>query len=430
MIVEELLVNLNDINLERAVLSCVLQEPDLLLTTKLGEDDFYNSEYQKLFNTLKQLKKDNQPCDYVSAMSYFKQHSDLGISPNLIPELYNQLIPISEFSNYEKQIIEYAYKRKMSLKLVELLTRIGKLTQEEIYQEVNKLINAGNNTDSDELQTLKDLVNKYIDDFSILKDTFFHSGLNSLDKIFNGFTTKSLYTIASRPSVGKTALAIQLIVNFLKQNKRICFFTLEMSNRQVLRRLLSAYTKISHTAITNGSLSDEQINMILNSLGELPLSNITFYDRGLLSIDDIERISYRLKQNNGLDIIIIDYLTLLNLPQGEKKVDSIAEVTRRLKLLAKQLDICVILLSQLNRQPEGRVDKKPNIGDLRDSGAIEQDSDVVCLLWRKPNESGLLTDEGEIIVAKSRETGIGNVKVRFNNDYLIFEEVENDKWGL
>ncbi|MTK12311.1 MAG: AAA family ATPase [Clostridiaceae bacterium] len=231
--------------------------------------------------------------------------------------------------------------------------------------------------------------------------------------------------LAARPSMGKTAMALNLLLNtVLKQNAKTAFFNLEMGIKQIVDRVVSIHTAIPMNSIKNASLTEDQWYDVTKSASILAQSSIKMYDK-ILTLASIKAECRRLKIKEGLDIVVIDYLQLIDSEERqENRNQDISKITRSLKLMAKELDITVIILSQLSRAPECRSDHRPLLSDLRESGSIEQDADVVLFLYRDEYYNGDSESKGiiECIVAKNRNGEVGTARLRWKPE---IQRIEN-----
>lgn len=415
----------HDTTMEGVVLSVLINKPETIYVCDLTEDDFYLDKHKKIFRLIKQQQAQNKPFDYFTLAESIKEDVDLFIClSNIQSNFYLSLE--TNFEEYVRILKEKRLKRDLYIKISEfqsLLEENQGLNINEIIKDLEKILEQ--NTDYKE-KDFKDLLQDwwYTTIEKKGKD-FIKSGISIFDKKFYGFNKGTLNIIACRPSIGKTTLSIQLAYNFVKQNFGVCFFSLEMNTNQIIHRLISQITEVPHNLISSGEFINSDYNSkIAQCLTEINDYKLFILDEHNLDVNKLERIITIYKNKHNIDIVIIDYLTLLNMPFGEKKTDRIGEITRRLKLLAKKLDIVIILLSQLNRNTESREEKKPHLADLRDSGNIEQDADVVMLIWRKPDNKGLPSEDTEIIVAKNRDGAIGSFNLKFKSNILKFIENE------
>jgi replicative DNA helicase len=263
------------------------------------------------------------------------------------------------------------------------------------------------------------------------------SGFYELDSLTQGFQNSDLIILAGRPGMGKTALSLNIAINTLRQSKLpILFFSLEMSKEQIIYRLLSMETNINQSRLKNGKLSQTdwiKLTKVINILSKLPL----FIDDTVdLSINDIRaKIKMILFEQKKVGLVIIDYLQLMQISTAklDNRTQELSQITRLLKTLAREFNIPIIALSQLSRNVENRIDKKPVLSDLRESGSIEQDADLVLMLYRNQSSSNensnsvqrLDTEKIELILAKHRNGPTGIIKLRFDEKRMRFSNVES-----
>jgi replicative DNA helicase len=263
------------------------------------------------------------------------------------------------------------------------------------------------------------------------------SGYKSIDEMTGGFQSGDLIVFAGRPSMGKTAFALNLCLNFAKTGKKVLFFSLEMSKEQLVQRLLSTESGIDLKSLRTGNIRESDWDLILEAAITLSGLEVIIDDTPSASILDIKSKSRKIfAKEKGIDIVIIDYLQIIEVPKGVSVVRSrneeIGFVSRSLKSLAKELNLPVIVLSQLSRSVEKRVDKRPILSDLRESGSIEQDADIVAFLYRdeyyNPN-----TDKKniiEIIVSKQRNGPVGTVELLFKKEIGKFESISDEDFSF
>jgi replicative DNA helicase len=244
-------------------------------------------------------------------------------------------------------------------------------------------------------------------------------GFGNLDKALGGFMPQDLIILAARPSMGKTAVALNLALNLsLKAKARTAFFNLEMGKEQIIERAVSCLTEIPMLNIKNGSLDDQQWVSAADASCRIVTSSIKIFDK-IFTLRGIKEECKRLKLQGGLDVVFIDYLQLISSEErSENRTQDISKISRSLKLMAKELDITVVSLSQLSRAPEARADHRPMLSDLRESGAIEQDADIVMFLYRDEyyNPDSDRPDTIECIVAKNRNGEVGTVRFKWSGE--------------
>ncbi len=408
------------------VLSSILIKNDSIcdVIDILNAQDFYNTKHKIIYKSLKEMYEKNIPMDIITLSETLgKKLKEVGgvtyisdiISSNLtVVNVKKHGCIIKDKSNY-RQLIRilntYAEKLKNS-----------EITAEDLINEVQDcLMNVKQGEEKDKSGDMQDLMERFMDTLQTRYEKGgdikgIKTGYKALDKILGGFIAQDLIILAARPSMGKSTMAVNLLLNTALQGQaKTAFFNLEMSEMQIIDRLAAVYSSIPMNNVKNASLTDEQWCEICKTASKLSISNIKIYDKKL-SLSSIRAQCKKLKIKEGLDIVFIDYLQLID---SEKKAENrnqdISKITRTLKLMAKEMDITLILISQLSRAPEQRNDHRPLLSDLRESGSIEQDADIVMFLYRdeyyhKDSESkGII----ECIVAKNRNGEVGTVKLKW-----------------
>ena len=260
------------------------------------------------------------------------------------------------------------------------------------------------------------------------------SGFTDLDRKTSGFQSTDLILIAARPSMGKTAFSLNLVANAaIKGKASVAVFSLEMSNEQLVDRMIAANAQVELSNIRNGSLKDEEWEKVTNAMGLLSSQKIYIDDTAGLNMVQLRTKCRRLKIEKGLDMIVIDYLQLM---EGDSKIENrqqeISKISRSLKILAKELECPVIALSQLSRAPEQRSDHRPMLSDLRESGAIEQDADMVMFLYRDEvyDKDTMDKNKAEVIIAKHRNGEIGTVDLTWLGQFQLFHNAPRHDMNL
>jgi len=253
------------------------------------------------------------------------------------------------------------------------------------------------------------------------------TGFRDLDELTSGLQPSDLVIIAGRPSMGKTAFALNLAQNAaIKGKKTVCLFSLEMSREQLVQRMLCSDSGVNMQSVRTGSISDMDLVKIATSLDPLSKADIYIDDSPGCGVAEIRSKCRRLKSRTGLDMIVIDYLQLMQTSgKHDNRVLEISETTRKLKIMARELNVPVILLSQLSRGPEQRSDHRPLMADLRESGAIEQDADVIMLLYRPAVYDQSDDNTTEVIVAKHRNGPTATVKLAWLGEVARFADMDN-----
>ena len=431
---------------EKMVLNCLLvnsESIELTLRT-LTVEAFYFKNHQEIYKTIIFMYKNKLSID-IFTLSIFLQ--DNGLLKNIggikvLIELISQIPNLVYLEEYIR-LIKDKFLRRLLIKLGYEAINSGYITSiplEIILNDFeNKLFNLTNEIKTQKLFSSAELLNNIF--FELKKKSLnpslsgLASGFYDLDSLTQGFQKSDLIIIAGRPSMGKTALGLNITLNIIKNLKLpVLFFSLEMSKEQIMYRLLSIETSITQSKLRSGNLYKNdwtKLNKILKIMSKLPLF---IDDSSDLSIQDIRsKIKTIIFEQSQIGLIIIDYLQLIQnfKLKSENRAQELSEVTRVLKTIAREFNIPIIALSQLSRNIENRVDKKPMLADLRESGSIEQDADLVLMLYRsnhydlKQNESNTLNNSlTELIIAKQRNGPIGSIKLKFDEKRTKFSNFD------
>lgn len=475
--------NLSNIEAEIALIGCLLWDNRNYekISDFLDEDHFVDQSHQIIYKQIKALLDKNILVSPITLKNYLSEN-DFGIEITKYLNQYKDSSPSTQNTfQYAKIIYELHLKRS--------LIGIGKNIIEDTYESNTE--NTGENLIENAENELYNLSNsgsaerKYSkfgdslkDAVDIINEAFKREGkiagiatcLKDLDNKLGGLHKSDLIIIAGRPSMGKTALGTNIAFNVAKNFKekinefgnknlidggKVAFFSLEMSSEQLATRILAEQTRISGDKMRKAELTKDDFKKIAKATSELEDLNLFIDDNPILTIATLRARARRLQRIHGINLIIIDYLQLMsssNKSKSEGRVQEISEITRGLKAIAKELNIPIIALSQLSRQVEQREDKRPQLSDLRESGTIEQDSDVVMFIFResyylermepikKPEEAEEKYNErtsrwqelcekahstAEIIIAKQRHGPIGTIKTHFESSYTRFSDLNN-----
>ena len=431
---------------EKMILSCLLVNSEAIeITLKtLSIDVFYFKNHQEIYKAIIFMYKNKIPIDILTLITFLQDNGllqEIGGVKVLI-ELLSQIPNLVYLEDYLR-LIKDKYIRRSLIKLgYETINSsyITSIPLESILNDLeNKLFNLTNEINTQKLSSSAELVN---DIFFELKTKSLNpklsgvtSGFYDLDSLTQGFQKSDLIIIAGRPSMGKTALSLNIASNLIKSSKLpVLFFSLEMSKEQIMYRLLSMETNINQIRLKSGKLYQNdwiKLNKMIKIISKFPL----FIDDTFnLSIQDIRsKIKTILFEQNKLGLVIIDYIQLMQNSKLkiENRVQELSQITRSLKIIAREFDIPIIGLSQLSRNVENRVDKKPILSDLRESGSIEQDADLVLMLYRNSSDNQSRLDYQtsqviELIIAKQRNGPTGTVKLKFNEEQTKFYNQDQD----
>jgi len=430
---------------EKMVLNCLLINSESIeITLKtLSVEAFYFKNHQEIYKAITFMYKNKLPIDIITLSTFLQDNGLLekigGIK--VLTELISQIPNLVYLEEYIR-LIKDKFLRRLLIKLGYEAINSGYITNiplETILNDFeNKVFNLTNEVKTQKLFSSAELLNNI---FSELKQKSLNnslsglaSGFQDLDSLTQGFQKSDLIIIAGRPSMGKTALSLNIALNIIKNLKLpVLFFSLEMSKEQIMYRLLSIETNIVQSKLRSGKLYETdwtKLNKIIKIISKLPFF---IDDTPNLSIQDIRsKIKTIIFEQSQIGLIIIDYLQLMhNLKlKNENRVQELSDITRRLKNIAREFNIPIIALSQLSRNVENRVNKRPMLADLRESGSIEQDADLVLMLYRNNYYNSIKEETNsldysliELILAKQRNGPIGSIKLKFDEKRTKFSNV-------
>lgn len=405
-----------------------IEIPDLIAA------DFYEDRNRILFTGMKSLYSKGTKFDEVVLYTALKTELENAGGITYIMSLAGAVVSTLMVKEYANIIKDYALKRDILKLSQDIEKNIEKKPTNEIAasleQEFNK-INNKNIKDTGEInQSLVDIINtaeqRYKTGGGIVG---IPTGYRKIDEGINGLNKGDLIIIAARPSMGKTTLVLNMFLNTsIKFYKAVSFFSLEMTRSQLLTKAISNLSLIKHNKIINGAMDQEEFTRMTNTAGKLNnIKNMRIYDL-ISNIQGIKAECKKLKMQNNLDAIIIDYLQLIKTNERFKnRTDEVSYISSELKLIAKELNVPVIVLSQLSRAPEGRATHEPILSDLRESGSIEQDADIVMMLYRdeyynpKTEKKNII----DIFINKNRNGEVGKLKLVWKPEYSKVTECYN-----
>ena len=446
----ETTVNLNEQvrEAERAVLGGLMLETERFDTViqVINENDFQGKDHQIIFQSMSELIEDNKPLDPITVSEQLDNKNSLNKvgGKNYLIELATSTPTAANLEAYAEIIRQRSISRKLmqaNSEIGELINNPQGLDGESLLDEAERRIFALNDEASksdSSLPSMKDLIPRTIvrlHELSNKRDGLIGSstGFKDLDKKLQGLQKGDLVVVAGRPSMGKTSFAMNIAENVLLDEEykgAVLIFSLEMPGESLTTRMLSGMSKLDQQNVRSGMLKDQELRELLSEGEKLKNMPLWIDDSSILSPMELRAKARRLKRQEGeLSLIVVDYLQLMQLPLSvENRVNQISEISRSLKSLAKELDVPVIALSQLNRAVEQRPNKRPIMADLRDSGAIEQDADVILFIYRDEvyNEDSEQGNKAEIIIGKQRNGPIGTVNLTFLKEYTRFENFSND----
>ena len=427
----------HDIEAEQSVIGAMLMDAEAIETASdiLTEDDFYARQYGVLFTSIVEMHHKGIAVDPVTLQSRLKEQ-------NLPPEVYNSsmimdlinIVPTSaNIKSYARIVAEKSSLRKL-IRASEEIAGACYTQKDELEVIMNqaekKIFEISQKRDSSGFVPIRQIVLNAIDKIesaSHMKGniTGLPTGFTDLDKRTAGFQPSDFILIAARPSMGKTALALNIAQHaVLKENRCVAIFSLEMSKEQLTNRLFAMTAHVDAQKIRTGSLTDEEWEALVESATNIGESRLIIDDTPAITVQEMRSKCRKYKMEYGLKMIIIDYLQLMNGDgkRSDTKQQEIADISRALKALARELQIPIVALSQLSRAVESRPNHRPMLSDLRESGAIEQDADVVMFIYRDDyyNPGSEKKGIAEIIIAKQRNGPIGTVELSWQPSLTRF----------
>jgi replicative DNA helicase len=424
---------------EQAVIASILIDDRAIdkVMDKLKPQDFYIPGHQYLFTRVIQLQEEGKPVDVVTLIGGMTDEELAKAGGVDYVSSLVDIIPTSANVGYYADIVkDRSTLRQLIGVAVEVtencyghvddVTDVVELAEKKIFSLAEDKLKSG-------VESIGDLMHSTIE---ALEEIFKRSeqlsgvttGFADFNKMTNGFQPSDLIIIAGRPGMGKTAFALNVALNaaYSDDNKSVAFFSLEMSSQQLVQRLLANKAEIDSIKVRKGNFSNEEWNRLASVAGELAEMRFFIDDTPAINPLELRAKCRRLKREQGLDLVFVDYLQLMSSSKGDNREQQISEISRSLKALAKELNIPVVALSQLNRGVEQRTDKRPMISDLRESGAIEQDADLIIFLYRDEvytKDQCLEPGTAEVILAKHRHGATGDVKLAFIKEHMLFKDM-------
>ena len=430
-----------NIEAEEAILGSILIDERLInkVSETLDAKDFYRQSHKTVFNAMISLKNQNNVIDILTLTEYLNNINKLeevgGIA--FVTSLPNKVPSTANLDYYIKIVKEKSFLRKVSYmgeSIASLSYNNEDNTPEFILDKIEQMLSSltkkmiltkVDNIQSQTLSAYMEIENIINNKGNLLG---LETGLDDLDHFLQGLKNSDFMILAARPSMGKTAFALN-IASYLAVEKDIpvVFFSLEMSSIQLIHRIFSIRGLIDMTELKSGNLNNQMTQELINISNKLSCSKLIIQDN-IFNLAVLRSTARKLRREKNIKLIIIDYLQLLEGTHRENRNLEISEISRSLKLLAKELDIPIIALSQLSRSVESRQVKKPMLSDLRESGSLEQDADIVMFLYREDyynpeTENKNITD---VIIAKNRNGPTGTIPVFFHKEYVRFQNLLKD----
>lgn len=435
----------HSIEAEQSILGAMLVYPSLVRTVvdqDLHAEEFYVEAHQRIFGCMMDLHENGQNVDVTTLITRLNDTSQLALvgGADYVIKLSDSAVSSANGVFYI-DIIKQRYHLRRLIETAERIAEEGfdsSSSLDDVLDHAEKeILEVTRSRRASEFQSSKEVVGRVIKELVALRESDNHitgvrTGYQDLDRMTNGFQRGDLIILAARPAMGKTALALNLgMYTALRNPGAVAFFSLEMPAESLMKRLLSAKSQVEGNKLRGGNISDDELNRLNEAGNELGAAKIFIDDSASIKVSQIFSKCRKLMSEYGLSLIVIDYLQLISgsgRGGGDNRQQEVSEISRNLKILAKEMNCPVIALSQLSRSVEQRTDKQPMLSDLRESGAIEQDADIVMFLYRedyykKTSEQEERSDINEVVdlnLAKHRNGSVGHVSLVFNKSISAF----------
>lgn len=431
----------HSIEAEQAVLGAIFIDSDAMIAAidSIVPEDFYRGVHQRIFTVMMELNDRGEPIDIITVTDDMHRHEWLEEAGGVayLTDLANA-VPTAANIRYYVRIVE---EKSLLRRLIRTATSIategfegGEEVDVLLSDAERRILEVAQRKNAGEFVEIKDVLVEAFDKIETLQHqqgevTGIPTGFTELDRVTAGFQRSDLIIVAARPSVGKTAFALNISQNVAtKTDENVAIFSLEMGADQLVMRMLCAEGNIDAQRLRTGKLEDDDWQKLTMAMGSLSKAGIFIDDSPGIKVKDIRSKCRKLKQDRGLGMIMIDYLQLISgdARSGEGRQQEVSEISRELKGLARELEVPVIALSQLSRGVESRQDKRPMMSDIRESGSIEQDADIVAFLYRDDyyDTESENKDTIEIIIAKQRNGPVGTVELAFVKHFNKFVNLE------
>ncbi|MDO4939049.1 MAG: replicative DNA helicase [Lachnospiraceae bacterium] len=434
----------HSIEAEQSVIGSMLMDKDAIPAAVdiLNKEDFYSTQYGIMFECMVELFNEAKPIDLITVQNRLKEKD---VPPEVasleaVKDIISAVPTSANIKTYANIVHDKAVMRRLIRTSEDIANSCyaGKEPLDEILEETEKnIFRVVQQKSHSELVPIGEVAEKVlgkIEKASKTKEkiTGIPTGFSDLDYMTSGFQPSDLVLVAARPSMGKTALVLNIVRHVAMKKKRPCMvFSLEMSKEQLVNRLLSMESDINSQKLRTGELGDADWEQLVQAVMEVSNSPIVIDDTPGITVTELRSKCRKIKLEKGLDLIVIDYLQLMsgNGKRSENRQQEVSEISRNLKALAREMECPVIALSQLSRAPDQRPDHRPQLSDLRESGAIEQDADIVMFIYRdeRYNPDTEHPGEAELIVAKQRNGPTGTVNLVWREDTTKFVSMAKNR---
>ena len=432
------------IEMEKKVLSAMMLKEGTIIPAVaniLSDEDFYRGEHRIIYRALLRVYNRGTPPDILLVEDELQKMGELKrVNRSYLFSLIDAEFTTSRAETFAKTIKNKAILRRLIESCGEIMEDAYEelLPVEEILEKAErKIFNVTAKTNQTGFEKVISILQR---SFEKIQHIHNHpgeldgvtTGLIDLNKVTNGLHKSDLILLAARPSMGKTALALNMAASAAQSGKVVALFSLEMSKNQLGERLLSSASGVNSFNLRTGNLTDGEMNSLIDGVDNLSHCNLYIDDTAGIGLLEMRSKLRRLKHDQGLDLIVIDYLQLM---QGQRRLNEqnrqqeISEISRNLKALAREMDVPILALSQLSRSVEMRADKKPQLSDLRESGSLEQDADIVMFLYRDEYYNRDESDNqniAELIIAKNRNGPTTSIRLQFQKEIMHFRDLTRE----
>lgn len=428
------------IEAEQSVLGAMIIDRNIIAQAveSLNVEDFYRDAHKVIFQSIVEMFQKDQAIDQLTLLEYLKSTDRLEKSGGItyVTEISSSILTTANIKSYIKIVSDKSILRKLIQSSTEIIENCYN-KQDDVDKVIDtaekKVFDLAEKKTSSDFEPLSAVLERGFEQIEALFNnkgeiTGVGSGFKDLDEKTSGFQSGDMVLIAARPSMGKTTFALNIAEHAaLREGKSVVIFSLEMSKEQLAYKLLCSEANVDMLSLRTGNLEDKDWENIARAAGPLSSAKIYIDDTAGVSIMEMRSKCRRLKIEYGIDLIVIDYLQLMSGSGEESRQQEVSEISRNIKAIAKEMKCPVIALSQLSRAPEQRADHRPMLSDLRESGSIEQDADLVMFLYRDEYYNKETEDKnvGECIIAKQRNGPVGTVKLAWLGQYSKFGNLDN-----
>ncbi|MPZ52122.1 MAG: replicative DNA helicase [Acidimicrobiia bacterium] len=426
---------------EESVLGAILLSPDAPsdVMDRLQSDDFYIPAHSAIYDAMRTLFDQSQPIDPVSVSEALRRNGELekvGGGPYLAR--LTDYVPSTSNLDYYCTIVEENARRRDLIRAGSTITDLAFTTEEEVFEVLDRaeraVLSVAERRANQNLLEIGPMFQDILEHIEHMEEvgsemTGLSTGFRDLDGKLAGLQPSNLIVIAARPAMGKSALTTNVATHVALQGAPVAVFSLEMSKEEIVQRILASVGRVDSMKLRSGQLGPTGWQKVIKAASDLYKAPIFIDDSPVVTVTDIRAKSRRLKRRHGLGLVVVDYLQLMQASGRENRQQEIAEISRNLKNLARELEVPIVAVSQLNRSLESREDKRPRLSDLRESGSIEQDADVVMFIYRHEYyhpEDAEARGLAEVAVAKHRAGSVGTVKMTFLPEFTRFADMGRD----